>query len=242
MLSVVIPAYNEETNIQNTIETLIRILRPLFDEVEIIVVDDGSIDLTAPKVEVKVRKFINDVNITLIKNGKNRGKGFSIKSGVLSSAGDTVIFIDADLSYDADSIIKIASGVSGETPILIGSRNLPTSEILTHVSLIRFIFGRVFSLLIRLLVLKGIADTQCGLKGFKGELAHKIFPLMTIDGFAFDVEFLYISRKYHYDISMIPVNLVDNRKGSRVNMVVDPVRMVIDLIRIRLNDWAGKYE
>jgi dolichyl-phosphate beta-glucosyltransferase len=241
MLSIVIPAFNEESHIQSTVQSIAHLLKPRFESVEILVVDDGSTDATGQIVSAMMRQPMEGVSIRLLQNKNNRGKGFSVKEGVIASSGDAIIFIDADLAFEAESILRIASGMSPETPLVIGTRNLSSSEVISRVSLLRFLSGRIFSLLIQFLVMRGMSDTQCGLKGFTATLAKKVFPRLTIDGFAFDVEMLYLSKKFNYKIGLIPVTMTENRKDSRVNMVWDPIKMFLGLIKIRMNDLAGRY-
>ena len=241
MLSIVIPTHNEERHIQMTIETLIPSLHSIFPDLELIIVDDGSTDKTIQNVNLVQEEYKNNVTIKLLKNIKNRGKGFSVRKGVLAAQGDIVIFTDADLSYDIPSIISVSSKISDDTPVVIGSRILPESQIIAKVTWLRSLSGKIFSYLIQLFMFQNIPDTQCGLKGFTRTIAQETFPLLTIDGFAFDVELLYILQKYNHKIYPVPVKLISNRADSRLNMALDPIRMFIDLFKIRLNDLLGKY-
>jgi len=243
LLSVILPAFNEEKTIVSTLETLIYFLYPIFkDDLEIIIVDDGSLDETVKRVRQVQNNNKNNVTIKLLENNRNRGKGFTVKQGVQAAAGDIIIFTDADLSYDIQSIVYLASKISVETPVVIGSRMLPTSQINANVSLLRSLTGKIFNFFVQSLLLLNIKDTQCGLKGFTKKVAKEIFPLLKINGFAFDVELLFLIKKHHHKIFQVPVNLIKNRKDSRLNIGLDPFKMFMDIVSIRFNDALGKYD
>jgi dolichyl-phosphate beta-glucosyltransferase len=242
MLSIVIPAYNEEAYIAATIDAIYRSFQSLTHELEIIVVDDGSVDKTAQIVGSLITAYDKRISFRLIQNQINQGKGFSIKNGVLAARGDKIIFLDADLPFDIDSIKNLALRISEEMPIVIGSRVLPESHISVKKSWFRFLSGRIYSVLIQLLMFPNIPDTQCGLKGFTPSYVKEVFPFLTINGFAFDVELLYISRKKNKKILQVPVKMISDRSESRLNMALDPLLMFMALFKIRLNDLMGKYE
>ncbi len=241
MLSIIIPAYNEETCIATTVESICHSFRALFQELEIIVVDDGSKDKTAQIVRMIATKDKNEVSIKLIQNVTNKGKGFSIKRGVLEASGDIIIFTDADLPYDVKSIKYLINRISDAKPIVIGSRVLSESQGSAKISWFRYLSGRIYSILIQIFMFQNIPDTQCGLKGFTSKITKEVFPFLTINGFAFDVELLYILRKKSCNILQVPVTMISDRTDSRLNMALDPIIMFLALFRIRINDFLGKY-
>ena len=169
------------------------------------------------------------------------GKGFSVKEGALSAHGEYIIFTDADLSTPIEEIDKLLKWMEEGYDIVIGSRALAESDIQIHQPWYREKMGKIFNLLVQALALRGIKDTQCGFKGFRKDVAEKIFPLQTINGFGFDVELLYLAKKHGYTIKEIPVRWL-NRASSKVNPLTHSSQMFLDIIRIRMRDIKGKYE
>lgn len=236
-LSVVIPVFNEEARIYPTLERLDRYLQDTFDEFEIIVVDDGSSDNTALIVQDLGRKL---GKITLIRYPVNAGKGYAIRTGVLASKGDLLLTCDADLSTPIEEVEKLLSYVDAGSAIAIGSRGLSASEIVMRQPWHRERMGRIFNVMVRTLLFGGIKDTQCGFKLFKGEAARRLFERSLIKGFSFDVEILFLARKLGYTVKEIPVRWF-NSPHSKVRLLKDPIKMFLDLLRIRLYWLLGKY-
>ena len=237
-LTLILPAYNEEALIGASLEQLTSQLSRRKIQAEIIVVDDGSSDQTA---QVVARLQSRYPGLILLQNERNRGKGYSIRRAVLQSSGEMIVFMDADLPYDFESVQLVIDTLHQGAQVAIGSRVLSESELNDQVPLIRTLAGQIFSLLIRVLLFPGITDTQCGLKGFRNREARKIFGQITIDGFGFDVEVLFLARRLGYKITQVPVNLVFSRSESRVRLFKDSLRMLFDLLRIRLNAYRGQY-
>jgi len=236
-VSIVIPSHNEEKRLPKTIERILEYLAEQKYSFEIIVVDDGSKDAT---VEL-VKDFISrGANIRLLENGTNRGKGFSVKSGVLIAQGEYVFFSDADLSTPIEEIEKLLLRLKEGCDVVFASRGMHNSAVIVREAWYRDTMGKVFGFLVRNLAVKGIRDSQCGFKGFRKSAALKIFPLQTIDGFAFDVEILFIARKLKMSMAEIPVRWIDSPK-SKVNPVLDSLKMLIGLFKVRLNNILGKY-
>jgi dolichyl-phosphate beta-glucosyltransferase len=237
-LTLIIPAFNEAELIGSSLDELLSQLSKRNMQAEIIIVDDGSTDQTAQIVTQYQSRY---PQIILLQNERNRGKGYSVRRAVLQSTGEIIIFIDADLPYAFESVQLVVDTINQGAQVAIGSRLLPESELSDKIPLIRTLAGQTFSLLIRWLLFPGIADTQCGLKGFRNHEAQEIFKQITIDGFGFDVEVLYLARRLRYKIQPVPVNLVFSRSDSRVRLLKDSIRMLFDLLKIRLNAYKGKY-
>jgi Glycosyltransferases involved in cell wall biogenesis len=201
------------------------------------VVDDGSTDNTRGVV----RKFAQEIpSIRLLENSVNQGKGYSVRMGVVNSHGEIILFSDADLSTPIQEVEKLADWLNRGYDIAIGSRALPGSDILVRQAWPREFMGKVFNLLVQLLTVSGIRDTQCGFKLFKKEAAKVLFEKQTICGFGFDVEILFIAGKSGYRIKEVPIKWI-NFPDSRVHIVKDSFTMLIDLVRIRTRYLTGKY-
>jgi dolichyl-phosphate beta-glucosyltransferase len=237
-LSIVIPAYNEEAFIKNTLDRVGEYLNGRYPSYEIIVVCDGCKDNTA---EVAKEAAKDNLKIRVLDRKTNMGKGFSVRQGCLEAKGDYVIFTDADLSTPIDEIEKLLKSLEEGYDIAIGSRALKESDIQIRQAWYREIMGKIFNLLVQTFAIKGIRDTQCGFKGFKKEVARKIFQRQTINGFGFDVEVIYIARVLGYNIKEVPVRWL-NRAASKVNPLTHSFQMLTDLIRIRLRGFKGAYE
>ena len=235
-LSIIIPAYNEEKRIPNTLLKLLNYLSTKSYQWEIILVDDGSTDRTS---EI-AREVIKNNSLTVIKNHLNQGKGYSVKRGVLSSTGNVLLFSDADLSTPIEELDKMLLWIDKGYDIVIGSRALPESIIETRQPWYRQLMGKTFNLLVQSLVLKGFNDTQCGFKCFTRESALRVFTLQRLTGFAFDVEILYIAQKCSFKIKEQPVRWI-NSPESKVRLLKGPLSMILELLKIRFYDWKGYY-
>lgn len=235
-LSIVIPAYNEETRLPPTLERIHEFFKDRRDlkgqpySYEVIVVDDGSKDRT---VEVaKMSRLYKEGALKVLENGQNKGKGFSIKNGMRAAQGGLVLFSDADLSTPIEEFDKLLEGITQGCDIAIGSRSAPGAQILVRQPWHRQLVGRLFNLSVQLLVVPGIGDTQCGFKLFKAEAARKIVPLMRIDGFVFDVEMLYLGKKYGFTIKEFPV-VWRNSAGTSVSLLNHFFQVSQELLSIR---------
>lgn len=165
-ISIIIPAYNEELLIESTVESISEFLEKNFNDSEIIIVNDGSTDNTKAIIENLIMKNNGKINLKLVNNKRNRGKGYSIKQGMTQSIGEVRVFIDADLPFSPEVILKIFKRIMNGDDIVIGDRNNPQSE-LVNVHPVRKLAGKVYSVFVGLVVSGGITDTQCGLKGFR---------------------------------------------------------------------------
>lgn len=228
-LSVVIPVFNEEERIINTITQLDAYLRKQGMNYEVIISDDGSHDESPHLVR---KNFAGRDSVRLIRDRQNRGKGAAVRRGVLAARGKHIIFTDADLSYPVESI-GLCMDALKEHEIAVGSRNLPGSEIEITPPLMRRLTGPVFKAMVRGIVVGGFTDTQCGFKGFRSQAAHDVFTNCTVNGFSFDVEVLAIARLFGYNITEVPVRLLLDSSDSRINLTSDPLRMLAELFEIR---------
>ena len=238
-LSIVIPAYNEEALIVNTLESLRSYMAARTEQYEIVVVDDGSYDKTVALIQEWQK--ISGTHLQLLINQKNRGKGFSIRRGVMESRGQYVIFIDADLPYELNAIDNFLKALNNGYDLAVGSRVLPGSEV-RGVPAYRYIAGQIFSLMVQAVLFSGLPDTQCGFKSFRSEAARKIFRRLSIDGFGFDVEMLFVARKLKLAIQPIAVHMIEHRQRSRVRLLNDSLKMFSNLFMVRWMDWQGKYD
>jgi dolichyl-phosphate beta-glucosyltransferase len=237
-LSIIIPAYNEERRLGETLEAILAYTARQPYSAEIIVVDDGSRDATArlvaPLCDRKSR-------IQLLRNSSNRGKGFSVRRGFLRARGKYLLFSDADLSTPIEEVEKLLGLLRNGYDIAIGSRALPESRIEVRQPWHRQHMGRLFNVLVQALVLRGIRDTQCGFKCFTREAALDICRRMTRKRFAFDVEMLYLAEVMGYRVGEIPV-VWRNSPETKVHVLRDSTSMFSDLLSIRWNRLRGRYD
>ena len=235
-LSIIIPAYNEEKRITSALARVLDYLSTKNYAWEIILVDDGSTDRTTDAA----RKAVKDKRLKVIKNPINKGKGYSVKKGILASKGEIILFSDADLSTPIEELDKILLWIDEGYNIVIGSRGLADSIIEAPQPWHRQTMGKAFNLLVRLLVLDGFIDTQCGFKCFKRDAAVQVFTLQRLRGFAFDVEVLYIAKKLGLRIKDVPVRWI-NSPDSRVGIIGGSLSMLLELLKIKFYEWKGYY-
>lgn len=222
MLSIIIPAFNEEAVIAGTIDDMLRHFRPD----ELIVVSDGSTDRTD--------EIVSRTAARLVRLPRNRGKGAAVRRGVAEARGDVIAFIDADMPYRPENLDRAIELVrSGAADLAIGARDLPGSESDPSYPARRRLAGKTLSLLIRWFLIRDITDTQCGLKAFRGDIAKSLFAESRIDGFGFDFEVLHLAWLRHLRIARVPVAL-SHRHASRVRLVRDSMVMLWDLVRVRI--------
>lgn len=226
LISIIIPAYNEESRITKTLDTITEYLNHNHINAEIIVVDDGSSDATAQVANQP------DNNIKVIKQPKNMGKGAAVRRGMIESCGDIRIFTDADLSTPIHEIDKVISRMNDGIEVFVGSRAIDASLIKKHQPKYRELMGKTFNLIVRMFVLKGIKDTQCGFKAFTKSAANTIFNQAKIDGFGFDVEILFLARKFGFQISEVPVEW-HNDDRTTVSPIIDSMKMFIEILKVR---------
>ena len=237
-LSIVIPAYNESARIENALGRVMACVAEQGWDAEVLVVDDGSKDDTAAIVQRWMR---NHPRLHLIQNPGNRGKGYSVRNGLLQAAGDIVMFTDADLSAPMEEAERLICAINDGADVSIGSRWLDRTRQTIHQPLYRQFFGRCFNWITRTVMGLPFRDTQCGFKAFRREAAQVIFRLQTIERWGFDPEILFIARKLKFDIREVPVTWGHDER-SRISYLRDGMKMLEDMARIRGNSVAGRYD
>jgi dolichyl-phosphate beta-glucosyltransferase len=230
-LSLIIPAYNERWRLPPTLIDIIDYVEHRKLRYEIIVVDDGSTDETSDIV----RKFerVRPNELRCIRLPKNRGKGHAVRTGAVNATGKRIIFLDADGATPIAEIERLEAALDGGADIAIASRAMKSTDTQIKTVWYRKLLGRIFNSCVNFILLPEINDTQCGFKMFTAEAAAKLFPLQTAERFSFDVELLYLARKFHMKIAEVPINW-ENVPGSKVNLVLDSLRMLRDVIRFRV--------
>jgi glycosyltransferase involved in cell wall biosynthesis len=238
-LSIIIPAFNEERRLPQTLKDIAGFLdEGFFDETEVIVVDDGSTDRTA----ALVRNYSEqDGRFRLLLNPGNRGKGYAVRHGMQAAAFEWRLMTDADLSTPIDEVRKLYRAMEEQNAsVSIGSRALDRSLVHRPQSMFREFGGRFFNFLMRALTGLPFKDTQCGFKLYTAEAAKEIFARQILTGFSFDVEDVYLAHKLGFRVAEVPVRWA-NAEGTKVTLR-STVRAFTDLLAIRWFDLAGRYE
>ena len=235
-LSIVIPSFNEERRLPPTLESIAKHILERRPNTEVIVVDDGSSDQTAAVAE-SCRNRIPRLRV--VSNGRNRGKGFSVRHGSLEACGEVVLFTDADLSSPIEEAEKLLAALKSHD-VAIGSRAVDRSLIEVHESRFREFAGIVFNRIVRLMLGLPFVDTQCGFKAFRRERCRIIFEQQTIDRFGLDPELLYLARHHKLSIVEVPVRWAHS-PATKVNMMRDSVQMFLDVFVITWNGLLGRY-
>jgi len=228
-LSVIIPAYNERGRLEMPLGQVRDYALRTGKSVEVIVVDDGSRDGTAALVQ---RFDPGPMSVQVLRNPLNRGKGYSVKRGMLAASGDVLLMSDADFSTPIHEVDRLLSWIEQGCAVVIGSRRMPESVLRPAQPWFRRLMERTFRAFRRSLMLRDIRDTQCGFKCFRRDAAREIFERLATDGFAFDCEVLGLARKLGYRVKEVGV-LWCNDPDSRVRWVRDSIRMILSLLRIR---------
>ncbi len=235
--TVVIPAYNEGERIAGTLQRLLEFACQQNWNAEIVVVDDGSRDDTATLVE----RFREEHSLVrLLQNPGNRGKGFAVRNGMMHAQGEVLLFTDADLSAPISESIKLFDAIGHGAQVAIGSRWLRSELQTERQPLYRQLFGRLFNLLLWLILGLRFRDTQCGFKAFTRQAAQEIFSVQKIDRWGFDPELLFLAKKYHLPVMEVPVSWAHDTR-SKIRPLRDGTRMFLEMLTIRWNDLTGKY-
>ena len=235
-LSIIIPAHNEEIRLPRTLRQVFAFLEKQSYSAEVIIVENGSSDRT---LELAHEFASHQPNLIVI-HEEQAGKGNAVRRGVLEAHGEYRFICDADLSMPIDELEKFLPPVLNDFDIAIASREAPGAVRYNEPSY-RHWGGRAINLVIRLLILPGLNDTQCGFKCFRAEAAEKIFRQQTLGGWSFDIEILYLARQKHMSIKEIPVQWYFDA-DSKVSAVRDALRMIGDIFRIHINALRGRYD
>lgn len=237
-LSVIIPAFNEQSRLPKTLDSVYGFLSSRKKTFEIVVVDDGSHDNTA---EVVIDYAKSRPEVRLLSYQPNKGKGHAVRVGMLSGKGELLLINDADGSSPIEEVERLENAIANGADIAIGSRAKPDPSRKIVALAHRKFIGNTFNAIVQSLVLPGFYDTQCGFKLFKRNVARDLFGVNKIDGFGFDVEVLYIAKIRGYKTEELAINWA-NMEGSKVNVFVDSPKMLIEVMKVACSAWLGVYK
>lgn len=237
LLSIVIPAYKEEERIHKILDAIIKYEESKNFPIEVIVVVDGSPDKTAEAAEKYKEKI---PGLKIIDRKENKGKGYTVREGVMAAKGKYILFSDADNSTPIEQVDKLLK-YKEEYPVIIGSRYIEGGRLAHPQGIVRKLGGRVMNLVIRMFAVRGIKDTQCGFKLFEHDAAKEIFKRMTFERFSFDIEILAIARRHKYKIKEVGITWYDD-PHSTVSPIKDGLKMIRDAWRVRVNLSRGVYK
>jgi dolichyl-phosphate beta-glucosyltransferase len=238
LISIVIPAYNESSRIGRALDAVMQCVRERDWHAEVVVVNDGSTDNTVGVVESYAARY---PEIRLLENPENRGKGYSVRHGILQSVGEIVMFTDADMSAPIEEAERLFAALRQGADIAIGSRWLERNRQTHKQPLYRQFFGRCFNAITRFVMGLPFADTQCGFKAFRRPVAQTIFQLQRIERWGFDPELLFIALKRGYRIQEVPVTWGHDER-SRLSYLKDGMKMLEEIAYIRWQAFAGNYD
>lgn len=236
--TIVIPAYNESARIGRALDEVLRTIDNRGWDAEVLVVNDGSTDNTAAIVETYVAR---DRRVRLLQNPGNRGKGYSVRHGMLEAQGEVVMFTDADLSAPIEEAQGLFDAIAAGADIAIGSRWLERQRQTIRQPFYRRFFGRCFNAVTRMVMRLPFADTQCGFKAFTRAAAQTVFQLQTIERWGFDPEILFIAMKRSYVVKEVPVSWGHDER-TQISYLKDGGRMLQDLAVVRWNALLGRYD
>ena len=236
LLSLIIPAYNEAERLPKTLPPVIDFLDAQPYGVELIIVNNNSRDDT----RAVALRFAATRPYIRVLDEMTQGKGAAVRSGMLAAEGEYLFMADADFSMPVEEIAKFLPPKLSQYDVAIGSREAPGAVRYNEPSY-RHFMGRVFNFYVKVLAIPGFEDTQCGFKCFRREVARDILPHQTIDGWAFDVELLFIALRRSYHVVEVPVDWYYG-ENSRISPVRDTINMIREVLRIRYNGWAGRYD
>lgn len=236
-LSIIIPAYNEERRIHTVLQSIQNYMESQIIDFEVIVVDDGSQDDTTAVVATFRNTF---KHLVIISDQTNRGKGYAVRQGMLRARGAYRMFVDADDATHFSDLERFWPELQAGYDIIIGSRYLPASKIHIKQPWLRRMLGRCANMLIQVMAVWGIRDTQCGFKIFRAQSAENIFSRALINGWGFDFEVLAIGQRLGYTIKEVPVSW-HHRDDSRVRPLKSAFKTLAELWRIKRNFWYNRY-
>ncbi len=235
LLSIIIPAYNEERRLPKSLDQIVAFVRLQPAPMEVLVVENGSSDRTTEIAETYAARheFVKVLH-------SDKGKGAAVRVGMLSGRGRYLFICDSDLSMPIEEVKKFLPPALSEYDVAIASREGPGARRYGEPGY-RHLMGRVFNLIVRILAIPGFQDTQCGFKSFRREVGREIFAEQRMPGWSFDVEALFIALRRKYRVVAVPINWYFDA-DSRVDPLRDTLRMVRDVLRIRVNGWRGVYD
>ncbi len=236
LLSIVIPAYNEEQRLPETLREIHAFLKKQSYPAEVLVVENGSNDRTLAIAQ----EFNRSMPEVHAHHCDRRGKGLAVIQGMLAAKGEYRFICDVDLSMPIETINQFLPPILADEAVAIASREAPGAKRINEPEY-RHIIGRAFNLMVRLIALPGLQDTQCGFKCFRADVVKKVFPRMTMQGWTFDVEALVIARRLGYKIVEVPIPWIYNPQ-SKIKVLRDSLNMARDLITIRWNALRGVYD
>ncbi len=236
LLSIIIPAHNEQNRLPRTLEQVFAFLGEQSYPSEVLVVENGSTDRTYELA----RNYAAQNKLLRVIREEQRGKGLAVRRGMLEARGEYRLMCDADLSMPVEEAGKFLPPALPQFDIAIASREAP-GAVRYDEPFYRHLGGRLINLAIRLLILPGLQDTQCGFKCFRADVAEDLFRRQTLSGWSFDIEILFIARRHGYGVVEVPIDWY-YRSESKVNAFVDAPRMIRDIFRIHANAWRGIYD
>lgn len=236
LLTIVVPAYNEEKRLPRTLPQIAHYVAAQDFGVEVIIVNNNSQDNTRQIAE----RFADEFSYMRVLDEPRQGKGAAVKTGMLAGRGDYLFIADADLSMPIEEVTKFLPKNLGEYDVAIGSREAPGAVRYDEPES-RHLMGRVFNLIVRWLAVPGFQDTQAGFKCFKRSVAHDVLSRQTVDGWAFDVELLYIALRHEYSVVEVPIEW-HYRPNSRISPLKDSWEMFWEVLKIRQKGGQGVYD
>jgi dolichyl-phosphate beta-glucosyltransferase len=235
LLSIIIPAYNEENRLPRSLDQIVAYVQQQPEPMEVLVVENGSRDRTT---EIAEGYAVQHPFIRVLHSQK--GKGAAVRVGMMEGRGCYLFICDSDLSMPITEVRKFLPAMLGEYDVAIASREGPGAHRYGEPAY-RHLMGRVFNLIVRILAIPGFQDTQCGFKSFRREVAKEVFAGQTMTGWAFDVEALFVALRRGYRVVAVPIHWYFDA-DSRVDPLRDTWRMLRDVMRIRINGWRGVYD
>ncbi|MDX1663625.1 MAG: glycosyltransferase family 2 protein [Candidatus Promineifilaceae bacterium] len=235
LLSIIVPAYNEGARLPTTLPQIAAFLLDQPYEAEVVVVDNNSSDNT----DAIAQEFAGEFPFIRVLCEPVQGKGAAVRTGMLAAQGEFLFIADADLSMPIEEVNKFLPPILEGYDVAIASREAPGAVRYDEPEY-RHLMGRIFNFIVRKLAVPGFQDTQAGFKCFRRSVAADLFSSQTLNGWAFDVEVLYLALKRGYDVVEVPIHWY-YRESSRIHPIRDAISMVREVLRIRINDWQGRY-
>jgi glycosyltransferase involved in cell wall biosynthesis len=236
--SIVVPAYNEAKRLEATLDLVLGYVAAQKWNAEVLVVNDGSKDATR---DIVLQRAARNPALRLVENPGNRGKGYSVRHGVMEARGDFILFTDADLASPIEEGEKLLAALAAGADMAIGSRWLDTSLQTRPQPLYRRVLGRVFNLALRLVLGMNYKDTQCGFKAFRRSAAAAVFPLQIIERWGFDPEILFLARRLGFRVDEVAVKWA-HQENTKISPIRDGLRMFTELLTIRWYAVSGRYD